>query len=228
MSKWVFTNPPSFAMRIKQFGKIQLRGVESPLLRSSVEFLGRVTVRVCPRLAPKGGGAPGYARGFQHPAQGRGTPPTSTEVELSLKPYATTAAIILAASITPLAQAKVNVPLVALSDLGPQPTDVQAGVRQAAQTFLKDPFSAEYQIGPLYPGYCKGRGKWDVQWKGWATNVLINARNSYGGYTGYQVHTVLFDGDRGVRIIKGENFGAYGPSKGLLGGGAGVCQIITR
>ncbi len=49
-------------------------GVESPLLRSSVKSLGRVTVCVCPRLLPKGGGASGYARGFQHPASCRVMP----------------------------------------------------------------------------------------------------------------------------------------------------------
>lgn len=49
-------------------------GVESPLLRSSVKSFGRVTVCVCPRLLPKGGGASGYARGFQHPASHRVMP----------------------------------------------------------------------------------------------------------------------------------------------------------
>lgn len=52
-------------MQSRQFG---LWGVESPSLRSSAKVLGRVTARVCPRLTPKGDGASGYARGFQHPA----------------------------------------------------------------------------------------------------------------------------------------------------------------
>lgn len=117
-----------------------------------------------------------------------------------------------------------------LADMGIAPSNIMSGVQDIAQGYLKDPYSAQYQIGAVYPGYCKagwlnGNG---ISWKGWAVNVLINARNSYGGYTGYQSHTVLFVGDQAVRIMEGENFGAHGPSKGFLGGGAGVCQIIKE
>ena len=151
---------------------------------------------------------------------------------IQIKPYAAAAAMIAAAFLTSTADAKSKPPLVSLGDLGASPSNIMAGVRTVAQGYLKDPYSAEYQIGPVYPGYCKGgwaRGG-GIAWKGWAVNVLINARNSYGGYTGYQPHTVLFVGDQAVRIIEGDNFGAYGPKKGMLGleGGAGLCQIIKE
>lgn len=143
-----------------------------------------------------------------------------------------TAAAIGAALITSPAIAKKGQPPVTLGELGASPANIMAGVRAAAQSYLKDPYSAQYEIGALYPGYCKegwlkGNG---VSWKGWAVNVLINARNSYGGYTGYQPHTVLFVGDNAFQIIEGENFGMWGPKKGMLGlgGGAGVCQIIQE
>jgi len=123
-------------------------------------------------------------------------------------------------------------PLVTLDEVGLPPSDIPAGVRAVAQTYLKDPDSATYQIGSRYPGFCKegwlkGNG---IAWKGWAVNVMINARNSFGGYAGYSPFTVLFVGDNAIRIMEGENFGAYGPSTGMLGlgGGAGVCQIIKE
>lgn len=93
--------------------------------------------------------------------------------------------------------------------------------------YLKDPDSGQYQIQNLFKGYC--RNGWlngnKVAWKGWAVNVMINGKNAYGGYVGYSPATVLLDGNGG-RILEGFNFGAYGPRKGLLGGGAGVCQIV--
>lgn len=139
-------------------------------------------------------------------------------------------AALLIAGLAMPAHAKKQPPLVTLGELGASPSNIETGVKAAAQGYLKDPYSAQYQIGSVFPGYCKegwlkGNG---VSWKGWAVNVLINGRNSYGGYTGYQPHTVLFVGDQAVRIMEGENFGAYGPAKGLLGGGAGVCQIIKE
>lgn len=135
----------------------------------------------------------------------------------------------LAAYASPAHSKKAN-PTIA--DLGPPPTAILESVKSAAQTYLKDPASAYYQIGNVFPAYCKngwlsGGG---VAWQGWAVNVLINARNSYGGYTGYQAHTVLFVGDNAIRIMEGENFGVYGPPTGLLGleGGAGVCKLIKQ
>ncbi len=142
--------------------------------------------------------------------------------------------IILALAVTAFfaapANAKKRPPAVTLGELGASPANILPGVQAIAQSYLKDPYSAQYQIGSVFPGYCKegwlkGNG---IAWKGWAVNVLINARNSYGGYTGYLPHTVLFVGNQAVRIIEGENFGAYGPRKGLLGGGAGVCQFIEE
>lgn len=120
--------------------------------------------------------------------------------------------------------------LVTREEIGPYPKSLMEPVQAAAQSYLKDPASATYELGALYPAYCKkgsleGKG---IAWKGWALNVMINARNSFGGYAGGTPFTFLFSGDTVVRIVEGENFGAYGPSKGMLGldGGAGVCEII--
>lgn len=117
-----------------------------------------------------------------------------------------------------------------MEEVGPQPADMEAALNVAVQTYLKDPGSAQFQIGTPRAGYCKqgwlrGNG---IAWKGWAVNVLINARNSYGGYTGFTPHTALFVGNQIVKIEEGADFGAYGPSKGLLGGGAGVCQFVKE
>lgn len=121
---------------------------------------------------------------------------------------------------------------IALADMGKTPSNILDGIQVIAQGYLKDPYSAQYKIGAVYPGYCKEgwlKGG-SISWKGWAVNVMINARNSYGGYTGYEPHTVLFSNDSAVRIMEGDYFGAYGPATGVmsLGGGAGVCQIIRK
>ena len=94
---------------------------------------------------------------------------------------------------------------------------------------LKDPYSAQYILDRVYRGYCKkgwlkGKG---LDWIGWAANIRINAKNSYGAYGGYEPYTVFFSGDSAVKAVEGANFGAYGPSKGVLGldGGAGVCAV---
>jgi len=111
---------------------------------------------------------------------------------------------------------------------GYPPDHPDEAIRSYFETILKDPESAHYTIAAPYRGYCKqgwarGRG---LDWIGWAMNVTVNARNSFGGYTGAQPYTVMFNGGMVVKHTEGHNFGAFGPSKGPLGldGGAGVCS----
>ena len=113
-------------------------------------------------------------------------------------------------------------------DFGPPPADPIEAAKLLMPEVLKDPASATYQFSNTFKGRCKRGRLGGAQWIGWAANVSINAKNSFGGYTGYQPYTILFSGGIAVRAIEGANFGAYGPAKGMFGlsGRAGVCQII--
>lgn len=118
-----------------------------------------------------------------------------------------------------------------LADIGPEPAQPLAAIRQLMSTQLREPASAEYRIMGIHPARCKaGWATKDKDWTGYAAKVEINAKNGFGGFTGFTSHTILFVGNAAVRIVDGENFGAFGPSKGLLGlgGGAGICRFLDH
>ncbi len=96
-------------------------------------------------------------------------------------------------------------------DYGEQPSEVQKKVRDHFELTLKDPASADYKFGDLYKGWCKGPfySKQKIAWSGWALNVMVNAKNSYGGYTGYEAYTVTFRGDSISAHVSGADFGVY-------------------
>lgn len=73
----------------------------------------------------------------------------------------------------------------------------QANAESQAEAFflgvLKDPDSAQYQWNPVYKGYYRdapilgGALTW-----GYLLEGGVNAKNSYGGYTGYKAYTFVF------------------------------------
>jgi hypothetical protein len=69
-------------------------------------------------------------------------------------------------------------------------------VRQQIATMLRDPESARFEFGAPFKVTCRGRlfGMRD-RWQGWSTEVWVNARNGYGGYTGRELYYVLFVND---------------------------------
>src|SRR5438477_6228366 len=72
------------------------------------------------------------------------------------------------------------------ADYGDYPANYRQLIRDFFQVALKDPDSAQYQFREPYKGYSKkalivGGG---VDKYGWICNVNVNAKNSYGGYTG--------------------------------------------
>lgn len=112
---------------------------------------------------------------------------------------------------------------------GPAPKSPVESAKVLMSGILKDPDSAQYRLIDTFPAYCKaGRQKGSRSWFGWAADIEINSKNSFGGYTGFQSFTVLYNGDTAFRAMDGANFGAYGPANGPLGlgGGAGVCKRI--
>jgi hypothetical protein len=79
------------------------------------------------------------------------------------------------------------------------------------ETILKDPESARYRYGTPFKGQINkglisGGG---IQWIGWVFPVQINAKNSFGGYTGYKTHYVLTTNGRIYRHIDENTWDAY-------------------
>lgn len=70
---------------------------------------------------------------------------------------------------------------------------------------LKDPDSARYKLLSCARAYSnKGLAYGgDVAWAGYACFVTINAKNSFGGYTGAKPYTVLFTNDLAVSHMDG-------------------------
>lgn len=79
----------------------------------------------------------------------------------------------------------------------PSNEQVETAVKSYFEHVLFDPFSAHYEFGGRYRAYriaplIAGGG---VEWKGWAVDVRVNAKNRMGGYTGWQGYHVQFTGD---------------------------------
>jgi len=70
------------------------------------------------------------------------------------------------------------------ADVGPMPGEAeQATIRAAMAYYLKDPASAQYQWGEPRKSSLSSGGRTVI---GWVVPVLVNARNSYGGYVGFE------------------------------------------
>ncbi|MFN3778542.1 MAG: hypothetical protein ACK4SI_06030 [Brevundimonas aurantiaca] len=78
----------------------------------------------------------------------------------------------------------------------PPATTYRPFIQQQIGRTLRDPDSARYEFGEPFKITCRGRlFRMRERWKGWATEVWVNARNGYGGYAGRELHYVLFVSD---------------------------------
>lgn len=72
----------------------------------------------------------------------------------------------------------------------PSENVVQQITPEYFETILKDSDSAKYRYGTPFKGYTNEGllygGK--INWSGWLYPVSINAKNSYGGYTGFKTY----------------------------------------
>jgi hypothetical protein len=78
-------------------------------------------------------------------------------------------------------------------EVGTPPADYEQRVKSYFENVLIDPDSAHYKIGTPYRAYLdapliRGGG---IEWNGWAVDVLINAKNRMGGYSGWTPYYVL-------------------------------------
>lgn len=91
------------------------------------------------------------------------------------------------------------------ADFGAAPVRYEQSIPEALSLALKDPDSAKYKFLPPVKGYQNnglvygGR----VTWMGYMVLALVNAKNSMGGYTGYESYTFYFAGERVVSWHKG-------------------------
>ena len=94
---------------------------------------------------------------------------------------------------------------VAQMQFSPSPPSFdQAKVAAAFKYLLKDPESARYEIGLPYRAYLKeplirGGG---LAWSGWAVDVGVNAKNSFGGYTGFHSYHALSDAGGNALVVE--------------------------
>ena len=81
----------------------------------------------------------------------------------------------------------------ARADFGFTPDSYQQQIKDHFSQTLFDPYSAHYQFGQpyeasVYKGIFRGGG----YYFGHAVDVLVNAKNRFGGYVGNTAHTIFF------------------------------------
>jgi hypothetical protein len=92
------------------------------------------------------------------------------------------------------------------ADYGARPTTYVDAVHSYFESTLKDPDSLQIrEIAPPVKAWerdapIKG-GKLTY---GWFVTATINAKNSYGGYVGFQTYTFVFRGEQMVDVITPE------------------------
>lgn len=96
-----------------------------------------------------------------------------------------------------------NIQTITNDEVGPYPTDYQFTVQSYFEQALKDPDSAKYQwTGEPFKGYARiGFGHTQTIEYGWVVPVKVNAKNSYGGYTGWKEHHLLVVMDHVVHHV---------------------------
>lgn len=84
------------------------------------------------------------------------------------------------------------------ADYGRPPSNPEEVIRSYMNTRLKDPDSAKYSIrkGPI-----QGWNSFGGMLFGYIVCADINAKNSYGGYTGWQPYYFLINNDSVIRTV---------------------------
>lgn len=75
------------------------------------------------------------------------------------------------------------------ANYGELPNDYQNSIKSSVGSRLKDPYSAIYEFGTPYKGWCQSGF---TTLFGWIVPFSLNAKNSYGGYTGISPNAVMF------------------------------------
>lgn len=79
--------------------------------------------------------------------------------------------------------------------------------KMAISARLKDPDTAVYRFDPLYAGYAQSSevviGDCEPIY-GYILNSYVNAKNSFGGYTGYTLYVFVFRDNKVVGMCQGK------------------------
>jgi hypothetical protein len=85
---------------------------------------------------------------------------------------------------------------IASADYGSYPTNYEEKIKAYFDARLKDPYSAHYRFGVPHKGYTYLHGTLRAADFGYLVNVYINAKNSFGGYTGEELHIAFIKNDQ--------------------------------
>lgn len=122
-------------------------------------------------------------------------------------------AVIVAASALALAGCAPKPPSqveISTAQYGSLPNDYQQLIKNHMNSILKDPESARYTFEPPFKAYSQDGSLSSTNggvMYGYVAGVQVNAKNSYGGYTGNQLFVFMFS--NGVMYDTTANF-AYG------------------
>lgn len=82
---------------------------------------------------------------------------------------------------------------------GDKPDDYQEMIKGYIKATLKDPDSAKFTwLNDPKKGWYMWRGKTKY---GWVVCVAVNAKNSYGGYTGNKAYYHLLQGNNIIEVV---------------------------
>lgn len=79
----------------------------------------------------------------------------------------------------------------------------KAQIKNTMDKTLKDPYSSKYTFASPFKGYINHKETGDLFWKGWVVPFTLNAKNSYGGYTGGVEYYALFDSNGNIFAAEG-------------------------
>jgi len=95
--------------------------------------------------------------------------------------------------ITSCASTSITPDQISNANYGQPPTNYEFDIKNLMATQLKDPESAKYDFGYPKKGYSQdGWAAGGAVHFGYIVPVKINAKNSYGGYTGYKQYQYLY------------------------------------
>ena len=85
-------------------------------------------------------------------------------------------------------------------------------VKQYFNAHLKDPYSAQYQFSKVEKGYIIGNAfEGRPLYAGYIMTANVNAKNSFGGYTGNEAYQFLFQNGVAVKGLKLSPNGLHTP-----------------
>ena len=84
---------------------------------------------------------------------------------------------------------------VASAYYGPEPIAGEQVIKEWFELRLKDSDSAKYLIEPIGKGWYQ-RSRFTESVFGWRYDAQVNAKNSFGAYTGYNRYLMFLHGDK--------------------------------